>query len=200
MIGALRVNSECWVFLHAFLLSANCIKRNVFKSSFRNTIRMLNSLDPNKAQHFVGPDQGTDRLQRLSATLCLLVSSAHNLCKQIGARSGLTIMSGLIWIQSVCHSDGIPERVFQKSWFWKKSADEKKKRKNSPGGNELNNTYFMALLSPLEKLLFRLVASITDPIWLAFLPYNRIKQAQNGTFVCLFDLILYVPVNIFSVI
>ena len=29
---------------------------------------------------------------------------------------------GLIWIQSVWHSDGIPERFFRKSWFWNKSA------------------------------------------------------------------------------
>ena len=33
-------------------------------------------------------------------------------------------MSGLIWIQTVWHSDGISERIFQKSWFWKKSADD----------------------------------------------------------------------------
>ena len=27
------------------------------------------------------------------------------------------MLSGLIWIQSVSHSDGIPEIIFQKSWF-----------------------------------------------------------------------------------
>ena len=51
-------------------------------------------------------------------TLCLLVSSADSLCKQFGPWSNLT--SGLIWIQTVYHSDGIPEI------FWKKSADHKK--------------------------------------------------------------------------
>ena len=35
-------------------------------------------------------------------------------------------MSGLIWIQTVWHSDGIPEQIFQKVDFEKKSADEKK--------------------------------------------------------------------------
>ena len=35
-------------------------------------------------------------------------------------------MSGLIWIQSVWHTDGIPVRIFQKSWFRKKTADDKK--------------------------------------------------------------------------
>ena len=37
------------------------------KKSFRNTIRMSNSLDPGQAQHFVGPDLGATYLQRLSA-------------------------------------------------------------------------------------------------------------------------------------
>ena len=34
---------------------------------FRNTIRVSNSLDPDQAQHFVGPDLGPNCLQRLSA-------------------------------------------------------------------------------------------------------------------------------------
>ena len=46
-------------------------------------------------------------------------------------------MLGLIWIQSIWHSDGIPERIFRKSWFWKQSADDKKSMKNFPGGKEL---------------------------------------------------------------
>ena len=37
------------------------------------------------------------------------------------------ILSGLIWIQTVWHSDGVPERIFRRSWFWKKSSDDKKK-------------------------------------------------------------------------
>ena len=37
----------------------------------------------------------------LGQTLCLFVSSADNLCKQFGPK-----------IQTVCHSDGIPERIF----------------------------------------------------------------------------------------
>ena len=38
-------------------------------------------------------------------------------------------MSGLIWIQTIWNSYGIPEIIFQKSWFWKKSADDKKHAK-----------------------------------------------------------------------
>ena len=36
------------------------------KNSFRNTIRMSNSLDPDRARHFVGPDLGPNCLQRIS--------------------------------------------------------------------------------------------------------------------------------------
>ena len=35
-------------------------------------------------------------------------------------------MSGLIWIQTIWHCDGIPERIFEKDNFEKKSADNKK--------------------------------------------------------------------------
>ena len=41
-------------------------------------------------------------------------------------------MSGLIMIQAVWHSDGIPERIFLKSWFKKKSADNNKSINNYP--------------------------------------------------------------------
>ena len=37
------------------------------KNSFRNIIRVSNSLDPDQARHFVGPDLGPSCLQRLSA-------------------------------------------------------------------------------------------------------------------------------------
>ena len=47
-------------------------------------------------------------------------------CKQFGPRSGLDKTSGLIWIQNVWHSDGIPERIFQHWMILKKSADDKK--------------------------------------------------------------------------
>ena len=43
------------------------LKINFFKKSFRNTIRVSNSLDPDQDQNFVGPDLGPNCLQRLSA-------------------------------------------------------------------------------------------------------------------------------------
>ena len=36
------------------------------KNSFRNTIRVSNSLDRDQARYFVGPDLGQNVLQRLS--------------------------------------------------------------------------------------------------------------------------------------
>ena len=42
---------------------------------------------------------------------CLPVSSANNSCKLFGARSDLTISSGLR-VQTVCHSVGISKRIF----------------------------------------------------------------------------------------
>ena len=40
-------------------------KNNFWKNSFRNTIRVSNSLDPDQAWHSLGPDLGPNCLQRL---------------------------------------------------------------------------------------------------------------------------------------
>ena len=42
-------------------------KIDFLKNSFRNTIRKSNSLDPDQARSFVGPDLGPNCLPRLSA-------------------------------------------------------------------------------------------------------------------------------------
>ena len=56
----------------------------------------------------------------LFLTICLLVSSADNLCKQFGPRSDL------IWIKTVWHSDDIPERSFFLNLIKKKTAGNQK--------------------------------------------------------------------------
>ena len=49
-------------------LSSDFFSKSFFsKTSFRNTIRMSNSLDPDQAPHFVGPDLGPNCLEKLSA-------------------------------------------------------------------------------------------------------------------------------------
>ena len=42
-------------------------KSTFFKKSFKNTIRVSNSLDPDQARHIVGPDLGPNCLRSLSA-------------------------------------------------------------------------------------------------------------------------------------
>ena len=54
-------NFTCFCRLLIFL------KINFLKKSFRNAIKVSGSLDPDQARHFVGPGQGPNRLQRLSA-------------------------------------------------------------------------------------------------------------------------------------
>ena len=50
-----------------FLSSADFFKIKFLKIYLRNKIRVSNSLDPDQARHFVGPDLGPSCLQRLSA-------------------------------------------------------------------------------------------------------------------------------------
>ena len=47
------------------LLSSADISKSTFENYFRNTIRVSNSLDPDQARHYVGPDQGSNCLQKL---------------------------------------------------------------------------------------------------------------------------------------
>ena len=55
-----------WVILHAFWSSADFFSKSTFsKNSYRNTISVSNSLDPDQAWHFVRPDLGPNCLQRL---------------------------------------------------------------------------------------------------------------------------------------
>ena len=51
-----------------FLSSADFVfKINFFENSFRNTTRVSNSLDPDEARRFVGPDLGPNCLPMFSA-------------------------------------------------------------------------------------------------------------------------------------
>ena len=54
--------------LHSRYLSCAYFSNlNFSKSSFRYTMRVSNSLDPDKARHVVGPNLGPNCLQKLSA-------------------------------------------------------------------------------------------------------------------------------------
>ena len=57
--------SACWVIFHAFVVVCWLFSKLTFsKNSFKDTIRMSNSLDPDQDWHFVGPDLGSNCLQR----------------------------------------------------------------------------------------------------------------------------------------
>ena len=61
-----RLNFD--IFACFYWSPANFFQNQLFrKKSLTNTIRVLNSLDPDQARHFVGPDLGPNCLQKLSA-------------------------------------------------------------------------------------------------------------------------------------
>ena len=63
-------NKHClltFFIFHAFLLSADFFSKSFSKNSFRNSTRVSNSLDPDRARHFVRSDLGPNCLQMLSA-------------------------------------------------------------------------------------------------------------------------------------
>ena len=84
------------------------------------TIKTLYCLDSQVEEKFVYP------ACVLYSTVLLLMSSADNLCKQFGPRSGVTKCHFVgPWSESrlfdtKCYSNGIPEEFFEK-----KSADKK---------------------------------------------------------------------------
>ena len=86
-------------------------------------------------------------------------------------------MSGLIWIQTVWHSDGIPERIFRKSWFWKKSADDKK-HKQFPRRQRVKALWIACLLEPLHS-------NFIHHLWLTSVQGLKnfvTSSLDNGTF------------------
>ena len=52
-------------FSRLLLSSADFSKLTFSKNSFRSTNRVSNSLDPDQGQHSVGPDLGSNCLQKL---------------------------------------------------------------------------------------------------------------------------------------
>ena len=84
--------------MHAFLSSADFFKINFLENCFSNNIRVSNTLDPDQARHFVGPDLGPNCLQRLSAddtsffpineNLVICVFSWYTKAQQIAPKNG----------------------------------------------------------------------------------------------------------------
>ena len=68
VIGALSyfsVFTHCMLDNFMFFCRLLIFSKSTFsKNSFRNTINVSNSLDPDQARHFVEPDLGTNCLQK----------------------------------------------------------------------------------------------------------------------------------------
>ena len=58
----------CWVILHAFVVCGFFSELAFLKISFRNTIRVTNSLDPDHDLHFVDLDLGPNCIQSYQQT------------------------------------------------------------------------------------------------------------------------------------
>ena len=57
-------------FYHAFVVVCWLFsKKKISNNSFRTTIRVSKSLEPDQGQHFVGPDLGPNCLQRLTKVI-----------------------------------------------------------------------------------------------------------------------------------
>ena len=69
IFGRKKLIKKIGVIFHDFFLSSADFYQNLLfqRNSFRNTIRMANSLDPDQAQDSVGPDLGPYCLQRSAA-------------------------------------------------------------------------------------------------------------------------------------
>ena len=62
IIKSFQLFFACWVIFIIFF------KNQLFQQQkFTMTLRLSNSLYPDQARHFVGPDQGSNCLRRLSA-------------------------------------------------------------------------------------------------------------------------------------
>ena len=104
------------------LSSADCFLKSTFsKNSFKNTIRVSNSLDPDQARHYVRPDLGPNCLQRLQQTtlvvkeltlkamlsMFILHTLTSPICLPVVStfhperKTGSFVRSQLIWIYSV---------------------------------------------------------------------------------------------------
>ena len=67
-------------------------------------------------------------------------------------------MSVLIWIQTVLHPDGVPERIFRKKLILKKVSRRQQKHEKLPSMQKLDDAYIQAtewkMVPPNEEFYF----------------------------------------------
>ena len=70
------------------------------------------------------------------------MSSNDDFCKQfVWTQISPDKSSALFWIQTVWHSDGIPERIVRKGWFLKKISTRQNYMKKFQGGKEFKSDF-----------------------------------------------------------
>ena len=120
-------------------------------------------------------------------------------------------MSGLFWIQTVWHSDNIPERIFQKHPFWKKISRRQKRMQNFPIGKVLMDCSFLFTghkrhgwchLNSTRNLKSHVRSVLKTPwnngmgITVAALPEQQYTNKQS--FIALDSAIQYISYNFFA--
>ena len=100
-----------WVIFHAFLSSADFFQNYFFFNSFRNTIWVSNSLDPDQARHYVGPDLDLNCLQRSSAYTSFACMMLH--WKVFP--TGMAILMLLLLVKTLCPK--IPSNIQKYATF-----------------------------------------------------------------------------------
>ena len=74
-----------------------------------------------------------------------------------GLRSDTTVLV-LVWIQTVWHSDGIPERIFRKNRFWKKISRRQQKHEKLPSMQTVWHSDGVPESKFLNKLIMKKVS------------------------------------------
>ena len=76
--SAWEFDSACWVIFHALVVICRLFSKFTFsRSSFRNTTRVSNGLDPDQDRHCVGLDLGPNCLQGYQQTTKVAASKVR---------------------------------------------------------------------------------------------------------------------------
>ena len=105
-----------WEILMTFLSSADLFSKSTFsKSSFRNTIRVSNRLDPDQTWHIVGPDLRPNCFK--IHFFKKLFQEYYQSVQQFGSRSGLTYSQTWSWSKLFAKVISRQHKRLKSHWF-----------------------------------------------------------------------------------
>ena len=138
----------------------------------------------------VGPDLDPDCLKTIHLKIwsakvvcCIILLTLFDYCKYSGNLNSVDPgqtdkMSGLIWVHTVWHPDGIAERFFLKSWFWE-IRRQQKNMKRFPVGKELTLLSYLGL-SADNSLDSDRSDGISERIFLKKLILKKLSRQQKS--------------------